>query len=121
MTIWENLGSVTWETLDDLPESQRSLSAYVKASDRDQEFVQACEARARAIVASRVGSAEVPPVIIWGAVLEVGANLYQRRVSLMGTSNYNDPELAVPGMRPALDPMTPAWPLLRPYLGPGLA
>ena len=97
------------------------LASFVRASDRDEDFVKACEARARALIAARVGDTPVPESIIWAAVLEVGANLYQRRVSSIGTTNYSDPETLGNPMRPALDPMTPAWPLLRPYLGPGIA
>lgn len=106
------------EGTEDLTEK---LSAYVRASDRDREFVGECADRAVALVASRVGEQPVPASVLSAAHLEVGANLYQRRASAIGTTNYNDPETLGNPMRPALDPMTPAWPLLRPYLGPGLA
>ena len=106
------------ESTEDLTEK---LSAYVRASDRDRDFVGECAERAVALVASRVGEQSVPASVLSAAHLEVGANLYQRRASAIGTTNYGDPETLGNPMRPALDPMTPAWPLLRPYLGPGIA
>lgn len=97
------------------------LAGYVRASDRDATYVDETKQRAAQLVADRVGTADVPEPVLSAAILEVGANLYQRRVSAIGSTNYGDPETAISGMRPALDPMTPAWPMLRPYLGPGLA
>lgn len=97
------------------------LASYVRASDRDTAYVVETKVRAAQLVADRVSAAAVPESVLSAAILEVGANLYQRRVAAIGTTNYGDPETAISGMRPALDPMTPAWPMLRPYLGPGLA
>lgn len=97
------------------------LSAYVRASDRDEAFVTECAARAAHLVSDKLGAATVPTSVVSTAILEVGANLYQRRVSAIGANNYGDPETMGNPMRPALDPFTPAWPILRPYLGPGLA
>lgn len=97
------------------------LTAYVRASDRDRAFVGECADRAVTLVASRVGEQKVPDSVLSAAHLEVGANLYQRRASAIGTTNYGDPETMGNPMRPALDPMTPAWPLLRPHIGPGIA
>ena len=106
------------EGTEDLTEK---LSAYVRASDRDREFIGECAERAAELVASRVGEQSVPASVLSAAQLEVGANLYQRRASAIGTTSYGDPETMGNPMRPALDPMTPAWPMLRPYLGPGIA
>ena len=97
------------------------LAAYVRASDRDAAYVDETKVRAAQLVSTKVGAAVVPESVLSAAILEVGSNLYQRRVAMIGQVNYGDPETAVPGMRPALDPMTPAWPMLHPYLGPGLA
>lgn len=97
------------------------LFTYVRANERDRDYLNDCATRAIALVAGRVGEATVPASVLEGAQLEVAANLYQRRASATGTSNFGDPEAMGNPMRPALDPMTPAWPLLRPYLGPGLA
>lgn len=97
------------------------LARYVRANDRDAEFTDECAARAAQLVLDKIGDAIVPESVLSVAILEVGANLYQRRQSSIGTTSYGDPETLGNPMRPALDPMTPAWPLLRPYLGPGLA
>lgn len=105
------------ESTDQLPD----LFDFVRASERDRTFVNDCKARASRLVNDRVSGAEVPDSVLSAALLEVGANLYQRRMSSIGTSSYGDPETMGNPMRPALDPMTPAWPMLRPYLGPGLA
>ncbi|WP_114856467.1 hypothetical protein [Brachybacterium sp. YJGR34] len=97
------------------------LQHYVRASQHDSAFVTECETRAAQLVADKVGTATVPPAVLSTAILEVAANLYQRRQSSIGTQSFGDPETLGNPMRPALDPLTPAWPLLRPYLGPGLA
>lgn len=97
------------------------LANYVRANGRDAEFIAECEARAAQLVMDKIGDALVPDAVLSAAILEVGANLYQRRQSSIGTTSYGDPETLGNPMRPALDPLTPAWPLLRPYLGPGLA
>lgn len=97
------------------------LAGYVRASERDHAYVEETKARAAQLVSDKVGAATVPKTVLSAAILEVGANLYQRRVSAIGTTNYGDPETMGNPMRPALDPLTPAWPMLRPYLGPGLA
>lgn len=97
------------------------LATYVRASSHDAAFVQETKERAAQLVSTKVGTVAVPESVLSAAILEVGANLFQRRVSMIGATGYGDPETSVPGMRPALDPITPAWPMLRPYLGPGLA
>lgn len=98
-----------------------ALQAYVRADARDLSFVAECATTARELVAGRVGTATVPESVLRTAVLEVGSNLYQRRVSRVGTPSFGDPEVMGNPHRPALDPMTPAWPILRPYLDPGIA
>lgn len=97
------------------------LAGYVLAAGRDAEFVNECKARAAQLVSDRIGDATVPEAVLSAAILEVGANLYQRRVSTIGTTGFGDPETMGNPMRPALDPLTPAWPMLRPYVGPGIA
>lgn len=97
------------------------LQTYVRANARDTAFVTQCEERAAHLVAKKIGDNTVPESVLSAAILEVAANLYQRRVSAIGTTNYADPETMGNPMRPALDPLTPAWPILRSYLGPGLA
>lgn len=115
-----------------------TLLQYVRADQRDQTFVTECATEATALVLTRVTGAPVPEenpptieetaaatgipaAVLHKAILEVGANLYQRRVSAIGRPGYTDPETMGNPHRPALDPLTPAWPLLRPYLRPGIA
>lgn len=101
--------------------AETSLSDYVRADPRDEAFVQECADTASQLVGERVGAADVPAQVRSQAVLEVGANLYQRRLNRQGAPSFTDPEMMASPHRPALDPMTPAWPLLRPYLEPGIA
>lgn len=97
------------------------LAQYVRGSAADEPFLSETAARAAQLVSEKVGAVEVPESVLSAAILEVGANLYQRRVSSIGTTSFGDPETMGNPMRPALDPITPAWHLLRPYLGPGIA
>ena len=111
------------ESTPEYPEDMPAvnLASYVGASQHDQQFIEATAAVAAAMVQKRIGSSYVPPSVLSAAILAVGANLWQRRVSTIGTTAYGDPETMGNPMRPALDPMTQAWPLLRPYIGPGIA
>lgn len=97
------------------------LAAYVRADPRDSEFVQQCTDTATGMVERRIGEIDVPEAVRDQAILEVAANLYQRRQSAAGTRSFTDPEMLGNPHRPALDPMTPAGPILQPYLGPGIA
>jgi len=103
----------------DMP--QVDLDGYVRASGRDAQFITETAARAAQLVKDKIGDADVPDAVLSAAILEVAANLYQRRQSSIGTTSYGDPEIMGNPMKPALDPLTPAWPLLRGYIGPGLA
>lgn len=96
------------------------LREYVRADARDEAFVKDCHASAVELVKNRIGAASVPPEVVTSAVLEVGANLFNRRLNRQGQPSFTDPEMMASPHRPALDPLTPAWPLLRPYLGPGI-
>lgn len=97
------------------------LIAYTRADSREHSFVSSCAVQALQLVRDRIGGRDVPEAIEQAAALEVGANLYSRRMSAIGTPSYGDPELLGNPARPALDPLTPAYALLRPYLGPGIA
>ncbi|WP_165544504.1 hypothetical protein [Schaalia vaccimaxillae] len=64
----------------------------------------------------------MPDEIRRAATLEVGANLFNRRASSRDSATGVDADTAPAFFRPALDPLTPAWPLLAPYLrGTGIA
>lgn len=107
---------------DDAPdEDVPALAAYVHADPTDTQFVSQCATTARQMVSQRIGSAKVPPGVVAQAVLEVGSNLWHRRLNARDQSGPGDVETTPAFFRPALDPMTPAWPILRPYLGVGIA
>lgn len=102
--------------------AETDLFDYVRADPTDREFVTECAATASSLVGERVGeNTRVPAEVRAQAVLEVGANLFQRRLNRQGQPSFTDPDFMQSPHRPALDPMTPAWPLLRPYLEPGIA
>jgi len=94
-----------------------TLAQYVNAVAADT-FVADCEAEAEELVSEHIGDATVPPRARARAVLEVGANLYQRRQALSGTGGVTDSE--VTPYRVARDPLRPAYPILNPFLGPGI-
>jgi len=95
-----------------------TLAQYVNAVATD-DFVTDCAAEAEALVTQHIGTVTgVPDKIKARAVLEVGANLYQRRQAQSGTGGLTDPE--VTPHRVARDPLRPAYPILNPYLGPGI-
>lgn len=107
----------TWPT--GMP--QVDLGTYVRSNDREKNLVADLTLAAATMVAQRVGEAEVPDAVLSQAILAVGANLYQKRTSTTGAGSFDAAELAGNPMRPALDPMTQAWPLLTPYLGSAIA
>ncbi|WP_428639688.1 hypothetical protein [Schaalia sp.] len=99
-----------------------ALAAYVLADPSDSEHVGACAQAATLLVDQKIASVRVPEEIRQAAILEVAANLFNRRASARDSATAVDADTAPAFFRPALDPMTPAWPLLAPYLtGPGIA
>lgn len=108
---------------DDWPAGmpQVDLATYVMSNGREQTLVDGLALSAATMVAKRIGSAVVPDAVLSQAILAVGANLYQKRTSTIGTGSFGEAELAGNPMRPALDPMTQAWPLLSPFVGPVIA
>ena len=97
------------------------LAEYVQAPPEDAGFIDQCEKAATDIVAARAGGAAIPEAVLAAATLEVAANLYNRRTSRRDLGVFGDAETAAPYQRPALDPFTPALPILRPYLPPPVA
>lgn len=97
------------------------LAEYVQAPPEDAGFIDQCEKAATAIVTARTGGATIPEAVLAAATLEVAANLYNRRTSRRDLGVFGDAETAAPYQRPALDPFTPALPILRPYLPPPVA
>lgn len=99
--------------------SAADLSAYVGANSGDDAFVEDCWEEASALVSAFVGTAEVPPVVLHRASLEVGSELFHRRQAPSGVAQFATFDGAP--VRVARDPLVGAYPLLRPYVGPGLA
>lgn len=97
------------------------LAAYVQAAPEDTEYVQQCLDAAEDIISRHVGAHKVPAQVRDTAVLEVAANLYQRRTSRRDITHFGDANGLAPMSRPALDPLTPARPILAPWLGVGIA
>ncbi len=102
-------------------EDIQALAAYIQAPQSDTAFVTTCVETANALIAAKTAGRTVPAEILKTAMLEVGANLYGRRAGRRDTASFGDPEVQAPLTRPALDPLTPALPILRPYLTPGIA
>jgi hypothetical protein len=95
------------------PEKVRT---YVRAAQADSEFITDVTARASAMIDGYIGEATVPPEARAQAALEVAANLYHRRATVQDHSAPTSTEAATAFFRPALDPLTPARPILAPYL-----
>lgn len=107
---------------DIAPESVAlALNDYVRAGGAEPEFINQCAQSAMSLVNKYVGSAAVPSLVLLSAYVEVGANLYSRRMSITGVNSYGEPELLGNPHRPALNPLTPAIPILKPFLTPGIA
>ncbi|MGJ9424732.1 hypothetical protein ACHABX_02675 [Nesterenkonia halotolerans] len=108
------------ETTDDTALVTK-LAEYVQADPSgEQAYLASCTAEAQAMVSQHTGTATVPDPIKARAVLEVAADLYYRRKTRNGVADFADLEGAAP-IRVARDPMTAAYPLLRPYVGLGFA
>lgn len=100
--------------------SATSLATYVGAKNPDDPFAEQCWSEAVALVNRRCGKdlAAVPDGVLDRAYLEVGAELYHRRATKNGAAQF-----AVPDAQPiriARDPLVSAYPLIDPYLGPGI-
>lgn len=99
--------------------SATNLKAYVNASEDDMTFVESCFVTATQLVDSYVGSANVPVDVIERAYLEVGSELFHRRQAPNGVAQFTT--LDGSAIRIARDPMVGAYPLLRKYVGWGIA
>lgn len=104
------------------PSIADALAAYVLADPSDFEHVGQCAQTATLLVDQKIAGVRIPEQIRRAAILEVGANLFNRRASARDSATAVDADTAPAFFRPALDPITPAWPLLAPYLkGTGIA
>lgn len=96
-----------------------NLQEYVGAPDTDAAFVEECWDQATALVNAFIGTETIPVAIVDRAFLEVGSELYHRRQAPNGIAQF----ASIDGspIRVARNPMVGAYPLLQPYMLPGLA
>jgi len=95
------------------------LKAYVNGAEDDLEFIESCEVQAYALVDGFVGTATVPSTVLERAYLEVGSELFHRRSAPNGVMQFTT--LDGSAIRVARDPMVGAYPLLKRFVGFGLA
>lgn len=95
------------------------LFGYVGGVEADREFISECATTATSLVTERCQSATVPADVQARAVLEVGADLYNRRKARNGIAGLDNVEVSP--MRIRSDPMKAAQAILFPFLEPGLA
>ena len=92
------------------------LKDYLKASPVDDAFIESCYSQAESLVSGYIGNSVVPDQAVQRAVLEVGAELFNRRDTRNGiSSQFASGDGS--GLRVRNDPLTPAYPYLRPYKG----
>ena len=98
------------------------LAAFVAAPSTDP-YLQACCDEASELVSTYAGpsAASVPIAVYRRATLEVAADLYHRRSARNGVAGFDDNDLTPAPVRINRDPLVPARPILRPWLGVGIA
>lgn len=102
-----------------IPLASSDLKAYVGAQAVDDAYLESCWAQSVAMVDGFCVDAagepiDVPVAIVDRAKLEVGSELFHRRSSPQGVSQFATPD-GNP-IRIARDPMVAAYPLLKPYV-----
>lgn len=98
-----------------------NLGEYLgETSAAEAGIIAECEATALQLVTAHVGTATVPTEVLRTAVREVGADLFHRRKSRNGVTTFAGVDGATP-VRLNRDPLTAAYPILRPYLPAVLA
>lgn len=96
----------------------KQLAAYVNTTP--DSFIDECLSEATALVSKHVGDSTVPTAVLDRAVLEVGADLYHRRKARNGVTAFEGGDGGEP-VRISRNPMLSAYPILRPFLRPGIA
>lgn len=100
--------------------TDQQLSDYLNAAPSDLTIVKDVRKEAEALVERYIRDYEVPEVIQDRAVKELGAELFAKRSATGGVVNFATGSDAAP-IRLARDPMTPVYPLLEPFVTPGIA
>lgn len=105
---------------DPTPDELARLRGYVSTDATHDAFLSECWVAADELVSSHAGTATVPAGVRARAVLEVASELFHRRNAPAGVlAQYAD--VGAAPIRIARDPMTPAYPMLAPYLPGGFA
>lgn len=95
-----------------------TLYEYVGGTDKDTAFITQCSAEATELVDERCKGSTVPTATKARAVLEVGADLFNRRRARNGITGIDSPDVSP--MRIRADPMKAAQSILAPFLEPGI-
>jgi hypothetical protein len=90
--------------------------AYI-GTDETSDFVSECLTAGHALVTKFIGTATVPSTIHDNAVLMASSELFYRRQSPQGVTQFASMDGSV--VRAAKDPLNAARELLRPYTGFG--
>ncbi|WP_328530772.1 hypothetical protein OG984_06455 [Nocardioides sp. NBC_00368] len=97
------------------------VAEYVGSSGEYDILLTSCLAEAEVLVSSLVGSAVIPQVILDRAVLEVAADLFNRRNAPNGITSQQFATFNGVGTSPVRinrDPLAAAYPLLKRWITP---
>lgn len=113
------------------PVTVDQLAEYVQTdATHEQEFLTECLAEAGELIAVHCGLADIeavaagkkiPAATLARAVKETAADLYSRRRARNGIVEIGGDGITPDVVRINRDPMAAARPILRPFLGPGIA
>jgi hypothetical protein len=102
-----------------------ALTTYVKpgassVSTGDASFLESCADEAVALVARHAGTdiVVIPVSVLTRAYVEVASELYNRRSAPNGITQFAAPDGSA--VRVARDPLVAAYPLLSPFMRPGI-
>lgn len=109
MPLEPDVGSEPWER----------LATYVGASGADESLLRDAWDQAEVMVTDYIGAVTVPPKILDLAIIQTGSELFARRSAPSGIAQYATGDMNP--VRLARDPMTGTYPMLRRYVGRGIA
>lgn len=98
--------------------SVTELARFVSAPPTDA-YLDECITEAVELVKKLAGDRLpiIPGPVADRAVLEVAADLYHRRATRNGIAGFDDTEISAAPVRINRDPLTPARPILAPWIG----
>lgn len=94
------------------------LARFVSAPQEDP-YLSECVTEATELVGKLAGDRlpTIPGPVADRAILEVAADLYHRRATRNGIAGFDDTEISAAPVRINRDPLTPARPILAPWIG----